>query len=146
METLHERAHARNRPATAADDRRLTKPPNGSKLRQAPWDAPSWREAAVAYHKDRNGRRLSVEIDPKHLARLRRLISPEISLDRAWHELNNKRPTPAVTVEAIKQAVRERGLAALKEPAVRGRVQRCDDASLAIVNEWLADFKKKSCP
>jgi len=54
-----------------------------------PWDAPSWREAAVEYHKDRRERRLVIEIDAKRLARLRRLLADEISLDRAWHELRS---------------------------------------------------------
>ena len=54
-----------------------------------PWDAPSWREAAVEYHKDRRDRRLVIEIDAKRLARLRRLLADEISLDRAWHELRS---------------------------------------------------------
>src|SRR5262245_19344611 len=52
-----------------------------------PWDAPSWREAAAEYHRDRPGR-LAVDIEPKRLARLRRLMADDVSLDRAWHELN----------------------------------------------------------
>ena len=107
------------------------------------WDAPSWREAAVGYHRDRPGS-LAVEIDPKPLVRLRRLMANGVSLERAWHELRDNRATPVVTIEAIKQAVRDRGLAALNEPAVRARVQRCDGAPLASVNEWLVDFKKKT--
>src|SRR5262249_52108687 len=55
-----------------------------------PWDAPSWREAAVEYHRDRPGR-LAVEIQPKRLERLRRLSVDEISMDRAWHELRDCR-------------------------------------------------------
>src|SRR5262245_28831698 len=51
-----------------------------------PSDAPSWREAAAEYHRDRSGR-LAVEIEPKRLARLRRLMADDISIDRAWHEL-----------------------------------------------------------
>ena len=54
-----------------------------------PWDGPSWREAAVEYHKDRRDRRLVIEIDAKRLARLRRLLADEISPDRAWHELRS---------------------------------------------------------
>jgi hypothetical protein len=53
------------------------------------WNAPSWREAAIAYHKDRRGHRLVIEIDPKRLARLRRLMANEISLERALHELRS---------------------------------------------------------
>jgi hypothetical protein len=56
-----------------------------------PWDAPSWRQAAVEYHRDRPGR-LAGEIDPTRLALLRRLMVPDISLERAWHELRDMRP------------------------------------------------------
>src|SRR5262245_46861270 len=50
-----------------------------------PRDVPSWRGAAVEYHRDRPGR-LAVEIELKRLARLRRLMANDISIDRAWHE------------------------------------------------------------
>ena len=53
------------------------------------WDVPSWRQAAVEYHRDRPGR-LAVEIEPKRLARLRRLMADDVSLERAWHELRDK--------------------------------------------------------
>ena len=55
-----------------------------------PWDAQSWRDAAVAYHRDRPGR-LAVEIELKRLARLRRLMADDMSIDRAWHELRDSR-------------------------------------------------------
>jgi hypothetical protein len=58
----------------------------------APWRDPGWRLAAVEYHRDRDGRRLAVEIEPKHLTRLRRLMASDISVDRAWHELHAMRP------------------------------------------------------
>src|SRR5262245_12397793 len=45
-----------------------------------PWDAPSWRGAAVDYHRDRQGHRLLVDIEPKRLARLHRLMSDGVSL------------------------------------------------------------------
>src|SRR5262245_17091249 len=38
------------------------------------WDAPSWRDAAAEYHRDRSGR-LAVEIEPRRLERLRRLLA-----------------------------------------------------------------------
>jgi hypothetical protein len=52
------------------------------------WDVPSWRQAAVEYHRDRPGR-LAVEIEPKRLARLRRLMADGVSLERAWQEIQN---------------------------------------------------------
>ena len=54
------------------------------------WDVPSWRQAAVEYHRNRPGC-LAVEIEPKRLARLRRLMADDVSLERAWHELRDKR-------------------------------------------------------
>ena len=51
------------------------------------WDAPSWRQAAVEYHRDRPGRLAVVE--PKRLARLRRLMADGVSLERAWQEIEN---------------------------------------------------------
>src|SRR5262245_21261473 len=55
-----------------------------------PWDAQSWRDAAVEYHRDRPGR-LAVQIELKRLARLRRLMADDMSIDRAWHELRGSR-------------------------------------------------------
>src|SRR5262245_29114040 len=57
--------------------------------RMTTWDAPSWRQAAVEYHRDRPGC-LAVEIEPQRLARLRRLMADDVSLERAWHELRDK--------------------------------------------------------
>ena len=57
-----------------------------------PWDDPGWRAAALDYHRDRDGRGLAVEIEPKRLVRLRRLMAPGVTLDRAWHELHAMRP------------------------------------------------------
>jgi hypothetical protein len=43
-------------------------------------------------------------------------------------------PTPNVIVDAIMHAVRERGLAALKEAANLERLSRCDEAAKAEIN------------
>jgi hypothetical protein len=51
------------------------------------------------------------------------------------------RPTPALTVEAIKQTVRDRGVAALKEPDTRERLGRCDVSGRAEIDKWLTRFK-----
>lgn len=48
------------------------------------------------------------------------------------------RGTPQVTIEAIVYAVRERGLAALSEPANIERLTRCDKAARAQINERIA--------
>ena len=92
------------------------------------WDDESWKAAARWYHENRRGRTLIIESHPSQMKRLRRLLSNDVSLDEAWRELNapKNRPTPQVTVEAIWHAVRERGLAALKEPVNVERLLRCD--------------------
>jgi hypothetical protein len=71
------------------------------------------------------------------VAHTRRLLNPEISFEQVWFELNDPRsyPTPRSTVEAILYCVRERGLAALKEPANVERLARCDAAAKAAINE-----------
>jgi hypothetical protein len=75
--------------------------------------------------------RESVEI-----LRARRLLADGVTLEHAWRELNDQRiqPTPEVTIEAILHCVRERGLAALKEPANIERLSRCDVAAKAQID------------
>jgi hypothetical protein len=107
--------------------------------------AQSWREAAVEYHRDQAGR-LAVEIEPKRLARPRRLMEDGVSPDRAWHELHADRPTPEVTLDAIKLAVRERGLVALNEPATQQRLRHCDADARTQLDGWLASFRARNCP
>ncbi len=48
------------------------------------------------------------------------------------------RPTPAVTIEAVLYCVRERGLAALDEPANIARLAEFDKAAIAQANERIA--------
>jgi|SRR5262245_8696072 len=103
------------------------------------WDAPFWREAAIEYHRDRPR---GPAIEPERLALLRRLMADDVSLERAWHELRDNRPTPQTTIEAICYAVRQRGLDTLKEPATVERLSRCDAAALAQIDERIAKFKK----
>jgi hypothetical protein len=52
--------------------------------------------------------------------------------------LQAQRPTPRSTVEAILHCVRERGPAALQEPANIERLSRCDAAALAEIDARLA--------
>src|SRR5262245_53663297 len=53
------------------------------------WDGPSWRASAKDYHKQRASRRTSETISSERLAHLRRLMADNISIDRAWHELES---------------------------------------------------------
>src|SRR5262249_60259100 len=62
--------------------------------------------------------------DPR-LERLRRLMDNDLSIERAWHEINHPTDRAAASaVEALMLALRERGVAALAEPAVRQRLAR----------------------
>ena len=93
------------------------------------WAAPTWREAAFQYHKARDGRVSIVPYAPEHLARLCRLMADNVSLDRAWHELNGRASGAAAsTVEALVFALRSRGVQALGEPDVLHRLAQLDDA------------------
>jgi len=79
------------------------------------------------------------------LQQLRRLMGDEVSLDRAWHELNNPQihPTPNSVVEAIWWCVRERGTSALEEPVNKKRYQRCDKAARAEIARRIAKLQNK---
>jgi hypothetical protein len=78
------------------------------------------------------------------ILRARRLLDDNVSLDRAWAEINDSRnrPTPPATIEAIMYCVRERGIRALKEPANVERLSRCDAAAMAQINKRIAKMKE----
>jgi hypothetical protein len=80
--------------------------------------------------------------NPK-LERLRELMADDVSFERAWHELRDRRPTPEMTIEAVKQAVRDRGVAALSEPSTRDRLLKCDIDARKRFDLWLTDFKAR---
>jgi hypothetical protein len=94
------------------------------------WDAPVWREAALEYHESRGNRISIAPCTPEDIARLGRLMDDSVSLDRAWHELNNvrNRPAPSATLEALVFSLRSRGVQALEEPDVLRRLAQLDDA------------------
>ena len=62
----------------------------------------------------------------------------EMPIDALYRELNKPRATPLATVEAIMIAVRERGLAALKDAANVERLACCDQAARAQINRRIA--------
>jgi hypothetical protein len=59
----------------------------------------------------------------------------KISFVTLWNYLNRPQRTPQTTIEAIMYVVRERGVAALKEPANIERLLLCDDAARTEINE-----------
>lgn len=50
-----------------------------------------WREAAIKYHEDRAGRVSLIAPDDPAIARARRLMAAEVSIERVWAEVS--RPT-----------------------------------------------------
>ena len=108
------------------------------------WAAPGWREASLEYHKHRGGRVSTTSYAPKHLARLRRLMDDDVSLDRAWHELNAG--AAASTVEALVFGLRD-GLAALpKNPDRLRRLSELNAEQLCAVCERLQNFQSHIAP
>jgi hypothetical protein len=53
-----------------------------------------------------------------------------MSLGALWDHFNRPRKTPQTTIEAVIHSVRERGVAALIEPANIERLLACDDRVL----------------
>src|SRR6516164_3052884 len=68
--------------------------------------------------------------DPR-LERLRRLMADDVTLERAWHEINHPTDRAAAsTVEALMLALRERGTAAQTEPNVERRLGASSESQL----------------
>jgi hypothetical protein len=61
-----------------------------------------------------------------------------MSIDALYRAFNTRSSTPQATVEAVIVAVRERGLAALKNAANVERLGRCDHAARAEINQRIA--------
>jgi hypothetical protein len=83
------------------------------------------------------------------LWKLRRLLDPTVSIDRAYSELNNPRrfSTPQATIEALLHSVKERGIGALKEPANMERLSRCDEAAVKQIKARIAKLENSDkCP
>jgi hypothetical protein len=108
-----------------------------------PWDAPSWRDAAVEYHRDRPGR-LAVEIELKRLAWLRRLMADDISIDRAWHEQADRTAAKA-TVDALTFSLR-RGNNELTQPSTLRRLSTLDEYQLEDVCLRVQAFQQRIAP
>jgi hypothetical protein len=92
-------------------------------------------------------RKAGRQVESADILRARRLLAEDVSLDRIWGELNDRRShsTPRVTVEAILHCVRARGLSALKEPANIERLARCDAAAKAQIDKRIELELKETC-
>jgi len=65
-------------------------------------------------------------------------ITATSAFDALCGALNTRSSTAQATVEAIMVAVRERGVAALKDAANVERLARCDQAARAQINQRIA--------
>jgi hypothetical protein len=100
-----------------------------------------WREAALDYHKARGRRASLVSYPPEELARLRRLMDSDVSLERAWSELSRRSGAAASTVEALVFGLRG-GIEALR--ARPDRLQRLSQLSaeqIKVVCDRVENFK-----
>jgi hypothetical protein len=100
--------------------------------------AKNWREAAAAYHKDRAGRPLIVQIETEQLKQLRDLLNNDTSLTRTYYEISRRdSDAPQRTVEASMYSLRERGTRALAEPATKRRLSELSDQQVIEVGNRL---------
>jgi hypothetical protein len=67
----------------------------------------------------------------------------KMSFVALWNYLNPPRRTPRTTIEAVMYAVRERGVAALREAANIERLTRCDEVAKTEINERIAKLIAK---
>jgi uncharacterized protein len=92
---------------------------------------------------EHNPLRNNYEADAKAAARwrdpnrLQRLVDDDVSLQRAYEQRMKARPTSNATIEAVKQAVRDRGVSALDEVGTQERLRRCDAAAITEIDQWL---------
>jgi hypothetical protein len=108
------------------------------------WDSAGWKDAAREYHEARGDRPAVIEIDADRLNRLRRLLDNNVSIDRAWAELNVTKGRAADwTVEALMFSLRERGAPALDEPNTRRRLAELSDEQAIEVGTRLQRLKPK---
>ena len=78
----------------------------------------------------------------EHLNLLRKLMHPSVTLEQAYREITPRTDQRRRSVEAVILTVRDRGLAALKEPANVERLERCDAAAKAEIERRIAKLRK----
>lgn len=114
------------------------------KTAEGAWSAPGWKAAAVEYREARGGRVVILEIEPERLARLRRLLQSDVSLERAYWETSTLKGRAALsTVEALMLRLGERGTKALSEAAVTRRLSELSERQLHEVCGRLQRLKPK---
>ena len=109
------------------------------------WHGPSWRASAKDYHEQRTSRRTSETISPKRVAYLRRLMTDDISIDHALHELAADRTAPKATVDALVFSLR-RGINELTQPSTLRRLSTLDEYQLGDVCLRIQAFQRRIAP
>jgi hypothetical protein len=90
-----------------------------------------WRDAAANYRKDCGVRVGIASYTAGELARLRELIADNVTIERAWREINHSADRAAAsTVEALVLALRERAAADLAEPECQRRLANLSTAQM----------------
>ena len=115
------------------------------KLAEEAWDAPSWREAARGYRDARGGRVAVAEIDPGRSQLLRRLMDDDISINRAWDEINSAArercdEAPKTTYDAVEFELRTYGLSELSK---RNCQRRLADLSIAQLKRLMVGLQQR---
>jgi hypothetical protein len=103
------------------------------------WATPTWREAALEYHKHRGNRASIAPYAPEEIARLHRLMADNVSLERAWAEIARPSGAAASTVEALVYQLR-RGGTELSNPNARRRLLELSEQQLHEVSARLQKF------
>jgi hypothetical protein len=114
-------------------------------IAEAAWDSPSWKEAAREYHANRQPRR---DPDDPGIVRGRRRLADDVSIERAWHEINAARlhgQAAETTVEALMYSLRK-GTEALKNPDAQRRLSALSKAQLREVCGRLQNFEPHIAP
>ena len=72
------------------------------------------RDAAIEYHRERGESTLIVEIEPERLARARRLLADDVTLERAWAELNKPSEVAASTLQTAEFLLQQKDPARMR--------------------------------
>jgi hypothetical protein len=115
---------------------------DSKKVAEDAWNAPGWKAAAVEYPKARGGRPLIVEIESKHLKRLRRPLESNVSLERNfWGTSTLKGRAAESAVEALMLVLREGGTKALEQSAVKQRLSELNETQVREIGARLQRLK-----
>jgi hypothetical protein len=107
--------------------------------------SPTWEQAAHEYHRARAGHVLIVETPPERLAFLRHLMSENVSLERAWDEINRTareryNEASEATYDAAVFELRAYGLSQLSKPNCQRRLA---DLSIAQLQGLIASLQQR---